>query len=283
MSKSELRALTRERMSEIVLTLVTHASKHHRFQWNQLADAGEAQIILQTGTNLLPAIARQARCEHITNLALSGIDIPGTEPQFHMILENPVEIVQTAYGYGRQGTLMEQDDAPKNCSMTRMTRCCTKIDNRPRVCLLKLNVDTPNRFRSVKQLPRTDLIQMLQLIEREELEKAMLLHAKKKTRRPMLPSEKPCYHRLAFNFAAKENIYTVKELWKIFFTKKFHRKKKVFRSIKLPADDVEAAEKWSGLQSRIPDLQNKKFVRPLIRTLVSFLIPDFGRLLFLTT
>ena len=264
MPKSEQRALNRETTTEVVLSLVAYASKHHRWQWSALADAGEAQIILQTGTNLLPAIARQARCEHISNRSLSGIDIPGIEPQFHMILDRPVELIQSAYGYGRQGGLMEQDDAPKCCSMKR--DCCFRVDHRPRVCLLKVVLTTPNRFRSVKQLPRTDLIQMLQLIDREELAKATALHVKKKRRRLMLPSEKPHYNRLAFNFA-KNRIYTVEGLWNIFFTKKFYRKKEVYRSIKLPTNDIDAAQKWHALQASIPDLQNKKFLCPLLKKL----------------
>ena len=70
--KYENRALTRTQVELLIHTVVAYAAKHRRRHWKQLSDAGHPQVILQTDTNLAPAIGRQARCHRILH---GGLDI----------------------------------------------------------------------------------------------------------------------------------------------------------------------------------------------------------------
>ena len=196
--KWEERALTRFKTEELIHTIVQYVAKNRRSHWNQLMDAGETTIVLETGkTNLLPAIARQARCQRI----MSPLDIPSHEPQFHFKMESPIEILQAPYKYGRNGGPMDED-------VSRCSRCnCFRKKNRPRCCLLKLDIESPNKFRSIKQLPRTDLIQMLQTLDEELIAKGK----KKKKGKPLKISNYPHLSRLFFNFA-HERIFTIETL-----------------------------------------------------------------------
>jgi len=198
--KFEERALTRQKTEDFIHEVVNYVAKHRRSQWTQLSDAGETTIILETdSTNLLPAIARQSRCYRI----ISDLDIPGNnEPQFHLRMTKPIEILQTPYGYGRNGGPMDEDNAKCSSSLC----CCFRSNNNPRVCLLKVEIESLNKFRSVKQLPRTDLIQMLQLLDCEINQKQT-----KRKRRTLFSHEQSHLTRLFFNFQ-KQKIFTIETL-----------------------------------------------------------------------
>jgi hypothetical protein len=220
-SKWENRALTRGQMEVLIHTVVNYVAKNRRHRWSQLTDAGITCINLQTDRNILPAIARQARCHRI--MGNGGVDIPGHEPQFYFELERPVSILQSPFGYGRTGGPNDQDENQSFC-------CCFRQSKNLRVCLINLDLTTLDKFRSVKQLPRTDLIQMLQTLEKEEI---AIARKKRGWKVPssddneeaeieldlsglppppiLLTSEQPHILRLFFSFA-KEKIHTIETL-----------------------------------------------------------------------